>query len=316
MKRLLKLLKTNKRFLLVSHIDPDGDVLCAILAFDWLLKKWGKKTWLFSKGPLPSRYHFLPGVKRIRFSINKNFRPQVLIVLDTPSLARTGLRLLNNIPIVNIDHHPSNLRFGTYNWVDDRVSSTSELLYQLINKAKVKIDRRLAFTIYTGIYAETGGFSYPNTMPATLLTCARLLNFRFRPDTVSSNLNATSPDNLRLLSRVLATLEMRNGIAAIHLSRAMRKSFTVNREDLDPDNFIRFPMMVRGVKVAIFLREEKKNLTRVSLRSHGEVDVDRLAQGLGGGGHRTAAGIKLKKPLSRAIKEVWKATEQFMARGG
>ncbi len=316
MKQILKILKGHKRFLVVSHIDPDGDVICAILALDWLLKKWRKQTWLFSKGSVPSRYHFLPDIDRIHSSIPKHFHPQVVVVLDTPSEARTGLALPNGIPIINIDHHPSNLRFGTANWVEDRASSTSELLYRLIKKAAVKMDPKLGFIIYTGIVAETGGFSYPNTTSETLETGARLLRFGFSPDGVSAKLNVTSSKNLRLLSRVLATLEVRNGIASIHLSRAVRGSLRISREDLDSDNFIRFPMMVRGVKVAIFLREEKKDLTRVSLRSQGEIDVDQVAQSLGGGGHRTAAGVKINKPLRWAKREVWKATERFMAHAG
>jgi phosphoesterase RecJ-like protein len=316
MKHLLKILKTNKKFLLVSHIDPDGDVLCSVLTLNWLLRQWGKQTWMFAKDPLPSRYRFLPGIKRIHASIPVNFRPQVIVVLDTPSLERTGFKPPAGVPIINIDHHPSNLHYADYNWVESTASSTSELLYRLIRQAKIRFDTEVAFIIYCGIFAETGGFSYPNTKPETLMAGARLLHFGFSPDTVSTKLNATSPENIQLLSRVLATLETRNGIASIHLSRAMRKPFTISPENLDSDNFIRFPMMVRGVKVAVFLREEKKNLTRVSLRSQGEVDVDRVARSLGGGGHRTAAGVKIRKPLPIAKREVWKAAERFMARGG
>lgn len=306
-KRIIKEINDHNSFLVASHINPDGDSICSLLVFNCILKFLDKERVLFSLHPVPKRFSFLPDAKRIGDRIDRVY--EEIVVLDTPILKRIGTRLPKKA-LINIDHHPSNSYFGRINWVESSASATCELLFYLIRSIGLKISEEIATLLYTGLYTETGGFSYPNTTKEAMRIAAALLDYGASPASISQRVSSLSVKDVHLLSKVLHNLEFSSGIATIYLSKRMQESFRAS--DSQSDDFIKFPLALQGVKVAIFLREEKANVIRISFRSLGEVDVNRLAKKLGGGGHRTAAGTRLYTSLKRAREEVLKVTKSFI----
>jgi len=306
-KMITREIKRHNSFLVASHINPDGDGICSLLIFAHILKFFNKESILFSYHPVPKRLSFLPRVERIKSRTDERY--EEIVVLDTPIIKRIGIRLPKKV-LINIDHHPSNSYFGTINWVEPSASATCELLFYFIKEIGIEITEELATLLYTGLYTETGGFSYPNTNKEAMKISALLLDYGVSPAAISQKVSSLSLKDIRLLSEVLHNLEFTNGIATIYLTREMQQRLKTT--DSQADDFIKFPLSLKGVKVAIFLREEGPDLVRVSFRSLGEVDVNRLAKRLGGGGHKTAAGTRLYTSLERAKRDVLKVAREFI----
>lgn len=306
-KKITKEIKKYKSFLIASHINPDGDAICSLLIFTHILRFLDRESILLSYHPVPKRLSFLPGVEKIKSRVDGSY--EEIIVLDTPIIKRIGIRLSKKV-LINIDHHPSNSYFGIINWVESSASATCELLFYFIKEIGLKITEELATLFYTGLYTETGGFSYPNTTKEAMRISTLLLDYGVSPATISQKVSSLSLKDIRLLSEVLHNLEFNDGIATIYLTQKMQQKLKTT--DSQADDFIKFPLSLEGVKVAIFLREEGPDLVRVSFRSLGEVDVNRLAKRLGGGGHKTAAGTRLYTSLKRAKRDVLRVAKEFI----
>lgn len=313
---MLEEIERHNRFLVVTHKDPDGDGICALLGAYKLLSSLDKEVAMYTpKQPRP-RFRNLPLIGLIKTGRLDESEFDCLLVLDTPTKDRIGWP--QRAPegfIINIDHHPSNEQFGDLNWVDSTASSTCELMYQLFCRAKLGFDPESAFILYTGIYLETGGFSYPNTTLRSFITAGRLLRYGVEPAEVARRFSSLNLSQLKLLARVVLKAELKDGVAVIRLPRGLRARLTPG-EDLNADGFTKLPLFLEGVKVVIFLREERKGLVRVSFRSQGVVDVNRLASRFGGGGHKTAAGAEIHSSLRWASREVLRATQEYLASGG
>jgi phosphoesterase RecJ-like protein len=235
----------------------------------------------------------------------------LLIAVDSAGISRIFPKIredgLKGKAIINIDHHRSNNSFGALRIIDETASSACEIIYFIFKRLKIKIGLPLAEIFYCGIYNETGGFVYPNTTDECLQMAGELVGLGVEPDTLVKKLNAKTLSGTQLLARVLSTIEVKHGVAIMHLHQAtLRRS---SAEMSDSENFISFLQAIKGVRVSLFLREEKDG-TRISLRSDGVIDVDKLARRYGGGGHRLAAGLRLKKNLHAAKKEILKAILQ------
>ncbi len=307
MERVIREIRRYKSFLVVSHINPDGDSICSLLTFGKILDFFGKEGVLYSPHPVPLRLSFLPEVERIETRLRAEGYEEI-VSLDTPLLSRTG-ELPKGV-LINIDHHPSNSHFGRINWVEPKATATCELLYYLIREIGMGISKEVSTYLYTGIYTETGGFVYPNTKKEIMVIATRLLDYGVDPVEVARRVSSLTVEGIKLLSQVLQGLEFNDGIASIYLTKEMQELFRT--PDSQADDFIKFPLLLNRVKLALFFREEKPGLVRVSLRSLGEVDVNRLAQKLGGGGHKTAAGLRLKMDLERAKEEVLRVAKRFL----
>lgn len=304
----VKLIKRSKRIVIGTHIDPDGDGICAALSCAALVKNYKKtKPVLFCFSPIPKKYRFLLGTDKFTNRLT-NF--DLLILVDSADIARVFPDIDKNSfnakfkIIINIDHHKSNERFGTLTIIDEKASSACEIIYQIFKKLKLKINRRLAEIFYSGIYNETGGFVYDNTTEKALGIAAQLVRDGLKPAPLVKKLNVKTVQGTLLLSEVLNTIEIKHGIGMMYLTQEMLMKSRACMAD--SENFISFLQAISGVRVSVFLREEKEG-TRLSLRSDGPVDVNKIAQRFGGGGHRLAAGFRMKKDLLTAKRAVFGA---------
>ena len=306
--KVMDVIEHNDNFLIASHIDPEGDSLGSQLALAQLLKAKNKKYIIVNHSPVPYLYKFLPFVDEIK-KPSSRFLGKVALILDCPEIKRIAEveKIINHgCLIVNIDHHISNKKFGDINWVEPNTSCAAEMIYKLYQCFNIKLNKNVALCLYVGILTDTGSFHYSNTSSQTHRLANQLLKFGINPASVYKQLyeNMTVSD-LRLFNLVLDTVKLdpSGQIAWIKLSRDMLKKSKAKMKECEC--FISQIRALKGVKVAAFFREtEEKNKIKVSLRSKGDADVNKIAQFFGGGGHKAASGLTIKGSLNKAEKLV------------
>jgi len=297
----------------VSHVNPEGDAIGSVLAAVLALRGAGKRAGAFNADPAPPGLQHLPGVAELRREVPRDRPYACYLVLDTADLPRTG-GLLDGRPrdavVLNVDHHPGNTRFGDVNWVEPGASSAGEMVYRLLREMALPVTPDAAANLYAAILTDTGGFRYANTTAESLRVAAELVTAGAVPETIAEGLVANrDPREWRLLSEVLAGLTVTAGgrVAWIEVTAAARQRAGVGLEVTE--DFIQYPRNLAGVRLAVAFKEISAGEVRVSLRSHGEVDVARLAGAFGGGGHRNAAGCTIRDELAAAKAQVLAAAE-------
>lgn len=304
-------IKRNKRFLITAHTNLEGDALGAELGFLNLVKKLGKQGVIVNEDDIPYGYDFLPGKNYIKKLNRKTIRTKFdcFVVLDCSDLNRTGevYRINRDKQILNIDHHISNRMFADVNWVDPHASSASEMVYKLFKKMRVALDKESAVALYTGILADTGSFHYSNTSSFTHKAASELLKFNLDIPFIFKNLYENIPfADMKLLAKVLPTIRrgQKGRIAWFQIKRKMLKRGKIYI-DLT-ENLLSFARAVKDVEVAVLFKENLgvRSEIRINLRSQGKVDVNKVAQYFGGGGHKAAAGATIKGKIEQVRKKV------------
>lgn len=309
--KLQKLIKENEKFLIVSHINPEGDAIGSCIALALGLKKMRKSVYILSKDPVPDILKFLPHSDLINTK-KPSINFDVLILVDCNTIERTGLSSLGgkNIKIkatAIIDHHSTISPDKRHIiWVDSKASATGELIYKFLKALRIPIDKKIATNLYTAILTDTGGFQYSNTSVESVRIASDLIEAGAEPWKIAKEVyESISLNCLRLLSQMLLTLEKRGKIAWVTVTRLMFKK--TNTCAQDTENFVDYPRKVKGVEVAVLFREKAKSRYKVSLRSKGKVNVADIAKTFGGGGHVSAAGCVVNGSLTEVKKKVLKA---------
>lgn len=314
MEQILQHIKNSHRILVTSHAEPDGDCLGSLVALGLALSKLDKTITLFNSSPIPAVYRFLPGVERIVRQINEAKEYDLAIVLDCGDIVRVGedSSVVDQISIViNIDHHVSNTGFGAVQLIDTDACATAEIVYRLIKALEIPFDKAIATGIYLGILTDTGSFRFSNTNPAAFAISKAMIDIGVEPHTVAQRVFGTySLGRIKLLNMALNSIEIsENGkLSLMTISRSMLNSTGTSTEDID--GLINYARRIEDVKVAALIHEIKNgagkfaNMNRyhVSLRSDSTVDVAKIANQFGGGGHTSAAGFQIESTLV-ALKE-------------
>ncbi|OGS08711.1 MAG: hypothetical protein A2270_01720 [Elusimicrobia bacterium RIFOXYA12_FULL_51_18] len=307
-KKLKKIIVTGRSFFLAGHLNPDGDTLGSMLAISSVLKRLGKKVYLFSNDPVPENLSFLPHVKSIkigRLPPKKRFDAAILLECSTPQRGGDLSTILKHAgKVVNIDHHKTSEFYGDVNIVEPHSSSTAEIVYRLFYSMKAHVTKTEAACLYVGIVTDTGRFHFPATSPRTLEVASRLLETGFRFSRINDLLYATkSCLALKVLGRGLESLELLCGgrLAVMSLKTSDFACFGASPEHTE--NVINYGMMVPGVKVTVLFREAADCLS-VTFRSRSHVDVSLIAKTFGGGGHKNAAGCRMKAGMQEGRKKI------------
>lgn len=319
---VLQVLQSRSRFLVLSHMHPDGDCIGSMIAMAWLLRRLGKRVDLVNQDGVPPAYRFLPGSEGILrpqdFCVRgRGEEAEVAVLLDSGNLKRLGEAqafLSPEMALVNIDHHEQNRVEGAWNvinYVHPEASATGELVYNLIRTAGLELDQEVALALYTAIFSDTGGFRFQNTNPYVLALGAELARAGADPPLVAEHVFDTkSLAVLKLLGRALSSLEVTAGgrVAWMAMPEEVLTSSGVSWEETE--GFVNYARMVEGAQVALLFREESGGKVRVSWRSRGTVDVGAMARELGGGGHVNAAGCEVPGPLNEGIRRVLRLVEE------
>ncbi len=284
-----------KTILISVHKNPDGDALGSQIALMLGLEKTGKTVTAHNLDPVPEIYRFLPHADRVKTGRSVSGTYDACIVLDAEP-SRTGL-FDESVPadvLINIDHHITNSSTWAETWLDPSASATGEMVYRLILEFGSPLDRDIALCLYTAIFTDTGSFRYTNTSPESMRIAAILLEAGADPWLVTENVyESFAFRRLKLLGNLLAAMERsKDGrVAWVVVTEELYRKTGTSAEDTD--NLINFVRSVKGVEVAVLFRQTADREYKISLRSKGRIDLSDLAQSLGGGGHRNAAGSTL-----------------------
>lgn len=295
---IVRLVRGNDRFLVTSHMNPDGDAIGSSLGLAMALEALGKSVAVYNQGPIPNLYKFLPGVNRIQQELPEGVDFQVTFVLDCSTSERVGesfAKLMNKGSIVVVDHHPPRQALEGTQLIRTEAASTAELVYEIAMQLDPSLPRDAATALYAGLMTDTGSFRFSNTTPKALEVAGRLLAAGADHRLLVEQLyESFPPERFRLLGLALNTLRLFKGgrVALVWITRPM--FLEVGAEDEMTDGFVDIPRSIKGVEVAALIREREEGEYRVNLRSRGKVDVGELASRFGGGGHPNAAGFTQK----------------------
>jgi phosphoesterase RecJ-like protein len=303
-------LRRGNRFLITSHANPDGDAIGSELGLARIVRSQGKGAVIWNRDATPAIYRPLPGSERIHTGSEPpaGFPDHfdAAIVLECPSLDRTGLEeALEPLTLINVDHHLGNQHYGKVNWVDSAAPAVGEMVYRLAQGLKVPLGDTTATCLYLTLVTDTGGFRFSNATPSAFEAAAALVREGARPEQVSEWLYESYPlPMMRLLAAMLSTLTLhREGrISTVHISQEMFEQCGASSGDTE--GLIDYPRSIAGVQAAALARQIGERRYKMSLRSRGEVDVEKVARRHGGGGHKNAAGFEAEGSLEEVLATV------------
>ncbi len=303
--QVVELIEAKRRFAITSHVRPDGDGLGSSLGLYWLLRALGKDPEVIMRDPVPHAYRKLPGADCVRVTPAVDKAYDAVFVIECSDITRPGLLDLERQHVVNIDHHATTSLFGQVNWIDSTASAVGEMIYNLCKAIGVRPTREIAECVYTALITDTGSFHYSNTTERTFKVASELVRAGVKPAKIAQAVYSNYPwSKLDLMREVLATVRHDESGRVAWLRQTLAMQEHAGSSDEDADGFVNFPMSVGDVEAVAFLKETAPGVYRTSLRSKGEVNVARIAELFGGGGHRNAAGCTLTGE--------WDATERHI----
>lgn len=303
LKKVAALIRDREKFVLTTHVNPDGDGLGSELALARALRQLGKSPSILNHSATPDNYLWMdPDGMIVRFAPERDretiLHTDALFILDTNQPDR--LRSLepfvrqSTAPKVVIDHHLEPQPFADQCIIDEDSTSTGELIFRLLGAMQeVKLDREIAEALYTAIMTDTGSFRFPRTDPETHQIVARLLECGVDPTTIFVNVYENwTPGRMRLLGEVLDSMKTAydGKLAYVVCTQKMFKD--TGTTEVETDNFTNYPMSIKGVRVGV-LFNELHNGVKISFRSKGSIPINQLAKEFGGNGHLNAAGARL-----------------------
>lgn len=291
-----RFLHEHEHFLVVNHVNPDGDATGSLLAMKWLLDGLGKQTTLVNEGETPAKFMFLPGADEIvsASAQAEHHTYDVVITCDCADFARVGEVAQWFTPecmLLNIDHHPTNDLFGTTNLVRVDAAATAEVIFDLIKHMELSMNKELATCLYTGLLTDTGGFRYSNTSPHVMEAASNLLVHGVESAAIAERmLESITKAHVKLLQRALQTLQLSDDDQAAYLTVTLSDMYETGASNEDTEGLVNYGRNIEGVEIGVLFKEVADGKVKVSFRSRSQVDVAAIAQSLGGGGHVRAAG--------------------------
>jgi phosphoesterase RecJ-like protein len=320
--QLRELCDQYQQIMVLGHKDADGDTLGCSLAFGEALRRNGKQVSIVMPHPLSKKYAWMPGFDQVAEGPAEGSDIELVLFFDAGNLERSGkaaAHIAEHATIVNVDHHPSNSRFGDVNIIDPDASAVGQMCLDMLEHFGWEITPTMATNLYTALMTDTGGFRHENTTPRALCDAARLAVLGADPSFVASMVYKSRPlTTLRLsgLSTASMQVELDGRLVWAKVTRRMlRETGAVMAESEDIIDTLN---SLAGLEVAIIFKEISGRLTKISVRSRGAVDAAVLCGQFGGGGHVRAAGAEVPLPLDQAIPTVLEAAREAIdaASGG
>lgn len=302
-------LKEAYRVLITCHRNPDGDALGSELALAEMANRLGVKTAIVNRDRTPANLSNLPGSDQITVAdeLPQDFPSQfdLVITVECPGLDRTGFEGLTQVPILNIDHHPSNPAYGVVNFLDETSPAVGEMVWQMYGEVGLLPTDDAATNLFVALSTDTGDFRYSNATSRAFRAAAEMVEAGARPAQVANWIhNHRSLASVRLLGEALQTLRILcdGKLAVITADRAAFERADAGPEDTE--EIVNIPRSIAGVEAVAYFKQWEDGVVRVSLRSRGDVDVRAVAETFGGGGHINAAGCAVQGSLSAVETDV------------
>jgi len=316
--KIAKILREEDRFLIVTHVNPDGDAVGSLLGLHLALREMGKISWPVASEQFPELYDFLPGRDALITDVTRvNEPPKWIVSLDVASKERISgdiVRFADKVQLINIDHHPTNPGFGELNFIVPGASSTAELAYKVLKETGYKLSRDAGKCLYTGLVTDTGCFRFAGVNSETLLLGAELLAAGFDSFEVTRYLYEEFPlRRLRLeqlvFERIEILLEGRLVLSTLYHTDFDRLGAHMS----ETENLVNRLRECKGVEVGVLITEMPDKVIRMSFRSKGNLDISAVAKSIGGGGHRHAAGARSNLPLPEAKEKIIQAIQTALS---
>lgn len=305
------LLERADTIVVIGHERPDGDAVGSLNAVAIGLENTGKQVTSVLADGVPRRFLFLPGAERVQQTIPTEC--DLLIAVDCSAIERTGYDL-ESLPRgidLNFDHHPTNNHFGAINFVEPNAAATAEVLFDLSAPLGLQIDTDVATNLLTGLVTDTIGFRTSNVTPKVLRIAAQLIELGAPlAEVYERSLNQRSFVAARYWGCGLSRLERDDGLLWASLTLEDRKSVGYpGRDDADLINLL---STIESAEVTLIFVEQSEGKVKVSWRSRNGLNVARLANAFGGGGHEQAAGAMVAGELDEVRARVLSATRKIL----
>ena len=293
----------RQKFICTSHARPDGDAVGSALACCQILRSMGKQANVVLSDGVPGIYRPLPYADSVLRGVEQAPDADAAIILECDGIARTKLTGLDKHYLINIDHHDTARPFGHVNWIDPNACATAEMIFRLARQAGVKISPEVATCLYTAVLTDTGSFCFTGTTERTFALAQELVRCGADPVKIAHSVYfSTQLSKMRLLGEALCTLHKDGSLAWMNVThRAME---LCESQEEDCEGLVNYALAIQGIEVALFFREQADGRFRVSLRSKGAINVAKVAETFGGGGHSCASGCAIEGPLSVATERM------------
>jgi phosphoesterase RecJ-like protein len=291
LQRAAEEIRRRRRFVIASHVRPDGDAIGSQLAMAYALRALGKEARIVNRDPPPPPLLSFPGVADIEIAERIDDTGDAVIVMESGDLSRTGVAGLDAGFVINIDHHVGNTMYGAVNWFDVSAAACGEMVFDLVRELRVPLTYEIAVHVYIAILTDTGSFHYSNISPRTFDTCRQCVEAGVNPQAVARAVfDSNSLGRLKLFGAVLSRMELdaAGQLATLTIDEQLLADCGATYEDTD--GLINLPLTVKGIQAVIFFKKIGPDDWRVSLRSKGNIDVNAVATQFGGGGHKNASG--------------------------
>jgi phosphoesterase RecJ-like protein len=299
-------IRQRQRFVITSHVRPDGDAIGSGLAMAFALKQMGKQVRVVSRDPAPPPLTVFPGVSEIEVVPSVDDPGDAVIVMESGELARTGVAGLERGFVINIDHHLGNTMYGAMNWFDVSAAACGEMVFDLVQELGVPLTYEIALHVYITILTDTGSFHYSAISPRTFDICRQCMEAGVEPPKVARAIfDSNSLSRLKLHGAVLNAMELdaSGRLATLYVDDALMESMGGTYEDTE--GLINMPLTVKDIQAVVMFKEHAPDDWRVSMRSKGDIDINAVAREFGGGGHKNASGCSARGSVA-ALKSTFR----------
>ncbi len=290
--QVVELIENKSKFAITTHIKPDGDGVGSSLGLCWLLRSLGKNAEVIVHGDVPQAYRSLPGADEIRDVKTIDGKYDAVFIIECSDIDRPGIAGLESEFTVNIDHHATSGHFGSINWIDSTASAVGEMIYNLCKAIGGKITKDIAECVYMALVTDTGSFHFPNTSDRTLKVASELIKAGAKPSEIGEAVYYNYPwSRIELMRQVLDTVKRDKTGRIASMRQTLEMHDNAGAVDGDNNGFVNIPLAAKDVVAVVYMREIGPNKYRASLRSKGDINVAKVAEKFGGGGHKNAAGL-------------------------
>lgn len=301
------------KLFVTAHIAPDGDTVGSALGLYWALTPLGKIVRLACAEPVPDSFNFLPGAGLFHPGVPEP--DELIVVPDSSDPQRLGNVYVPEVyhgrTVINIDHHITNIRYGSVNWIETTAASTAEIIFELVLALGATVDRNVALCLLTGIVTDTLVFRTSNTTAASLETAAQLMHAgALLTPIVEQTFNTRELSDLRLQGLILAGLVVEDGLVWADNSIQVRRQ--AGAGDNHGSGIGTLLLSARNALISVLFVERGKNSVEVSFRARPGVNISGVALALGGGGHAQAAGATINATLAEAHERVLPALRALL----
>jgi len=306
-------IRRRQRFVIASHVRPDGDAVGSQMAMAYALKDLGKEVRVVSRDAAPPPLLVFPGVSDIEIVDRVDDPGDAVIVMESGDLLRTGVSGLERGFVINIDHHVGNSMFGAINWFDVSAAACGEMVFDLVRELGVPLSHDIAVHLYVAILTDTGSFHHSNITPRTFEICKECVEAGVNPSAVARSVfDSNNLGRLKLMGAILSRMQIDGSgrLATVSVDEELVTSCNGTYEDTE--GLINLPLTVREIQAVVFFKQVGVDDWRVSMRSKGDVNINAVAKEFGGGGHKNASGCSASGSLED-LKRVFqkKITEQM-----